>query len=85
MKYLSCDGICILFEMPKNRTNSFTVLFRFKIDHVIFPRNAPFLYVRKPRNAPFSHLILKMENVGHFKDFEELKVGLFEEKHVTSV
>ena len=57
---LSCDGICIFFEMPQNRRCSFSVHFLFSesngknlIDHVLFFRNAPLFYARFFWNAPF--------------------------------
>ena len=41
-----------------------------------FPQNATFLFSKT--------LNLKMRKMGHFKDFEPLKVGHFEKKHVTN-
>ena len=57
---LPCDGICIFFEMPRNRRCSFSVHFLFSesngknlIDHVLFFRNAPLFYTLFFWNAPF--------------------------------
>ena len=70
-------ALAFFFEMPQNRTISFTRFFsRFKIDHVILSRNVPLFLFSKTLKCPI--FPSDSEN-GHFKD-SELKVGHFEEK-----
>ena len=46
-------------EMPHNRTYSFLVFSRIKIDLVVFPRNTPLFNVRKSSKTPCSHFRIK--------------------------
>ena len=79
---LHVRAYAILPEMPQNRTYLLSVLFSFSNrSHAFFLEMPHFFYVRFSWNATFSHLILKIGKMGHFRKNDHKKVGHFEKKH----
>ena len=70
-----------LFETPQNRRIQFSILFCFKIDHVLFIRNAPIFMFEK---FELPHFQNQLGKVAHIKYFEHIENLAFRIKHVAS-
>ena len=72
-------------KCPKIEHIHFRLFSRFKIDHVLFSRNAPLFYVRFSWNAPFFPFSESDRKNGAFQEKRTEKSGAFREKSTWSI